>query len=103
MRQGAFTFGRASRASDPAPSHLAERALTASGARGMQCEAVYALVAAHPGETAGEFAYAAAGRLDSVQITRRLNDLERAGRVEKAGRRICRVHGRLMTTWRVRR
>lgn len=91
----------ASRLSDPTPSHLAERAFTRSGARGAQAEAVYRLVAEHLGATAGELAAASGGRLDSVQVTRRLNDLAKAGRIAKGPPRVCRAHGRLMTTWQI--
>ncbi|HEX7124167.1 MAG TPA: hypothetical protein VF406_00135 [Thermodesulfobacteriota bacterium] len=97
---------RAARTSDPVTSHVAARAITASGARQTQADQVLALVRLFPDQTAGELAAHSARMddvpLDSVQVTRRLGDLERAGLVTKTGRRHCSIHGRLMSTWRVR-
>jgi hypothetical protein len=90
-----------SRTNDPATSAEAAALVTASGARARQAEAVLALVAASPGLTAVELVASQAGppALDRYQISRRLADLESAGRVRKGDARACRVHGTRMVTW----
>ncbi len=91
------TSRRLARRGDPISSHLAAEALVASGHHALQQEVVLALVLARPGATAAELAEGSP--FDSVQVTRRLNDLRRHGRVEKRPLRTCRLKGRLMLTW----
>jgi len=86
---------------DPAPSHEAAEAISASGARGRQAGRVLALVEAWPGSTAGELARIANDDppLDRVQVARRLSDLKAAGRVRIGEARPCDVAGRRASTW----
>lgn len=88
----------ATRVMDPPSSAAAEREHTISGRRETQAARVYALVCAHPGLTAGELA--AMCELDSVQVTRRLNDLHRLGKIVQGRQRQCQRHMRMMVTWR---
>lgn len=102
----------ASRRTDPLTSHLAEIEHTQSGMRACQRDYIYKLVCLHPGSTAHELALYASRAclpidLDSVQITRRLNDLadtthdhrQRERPIYRGDARKCRIVGRKCLTW----
>lgn len=83
---------------DPPTSQEAAERHTASGARGAHCEAVYRLVLAHAAATAVEI-WAMQTELDRHEVSRRLSDLMRAGRVRQGPQRKCMVKGTMMVVW----
>jgi hypothetical protein len=85
------------RRSDPPPSHLAARAIVASGELGRQQGVALVLVTERPGLTAWELAEG-----DTVLrycLSRRLPELVRKGLVARGEPRVCRVAGRAASTW----
>lgn len=94
-----FDLGAQSRATDPESSHLAAARMDASGRRDAHARIVLSLVAANPGSTSVELHRLAAGRLERHEVSRRLADLERLGRVVRGPSRLCGVKGTLMLTW----
>ena len=97
-------FPPASRRTDPSTSRAAEARFTHSGARQTQADIVLAALRTAINRT-GLTAMTAHELtewcdLDSVQITRRLNDLRRTGRIEQCDKRQCRVVRQQLTTWR---
>lgn len=94
-----FDLGAQSRTTDPPSSHEAAERVTASGRRDANARAVLALVTTHPGQTSVELWQLSAGRLERHEVSRRLADLERLGRVTRGPLRACRVRGTTMLTW----
>lgn len=95
-----FLFGfPAARDEDPPSSHAAADRMTKSGRRDAHARIVLALVTANPGSTSVELHRLAAGRLERHEVSRRLADLERLGRVVRGPSRLCTVKGTLMLTW----
>jgi hypothetical protein len=82
-------------------SRQAAERMNASGATGRNAAVVLALVCRHPGSTSVELfeAQGFGSDLDRHEISRRLADLERAGRVHKGPVRDCRVKLTPMVTW----
>ncbi len=87
----------ASRRTDPATSHAAEREVSRSGRRLTQLQAVLADVRSHPGATAGEIARRTG--IDRSTVSKRTADLANQGRIDRGQPRECAVHRRQMTTW----
>ncbi|WP_408953010.1 winged helix-turn-helix domain-containing protein [Lysobacter sp. Hz 25] len=87
----------AARATDPATSHLAADAITASGARDAQQQLAAEVVRQHPGYTSNELAQFC--ELDRYALARRLPECATAGAVRKGRARTCRVSGRSAVTW----
>lgn len=83
---------------DPATSHEAAAALTASGARDMQKRRVLAALRKFPFVTSAELAQM--GHLDRYECARRLPDLERDGLAVRQEPRPCAVTGKRAQTWR---
>lgn len=95
-----FLFGfPAARDFDAESSHAAAERTTRSGRRDAHARIVLALVTANPGSTSVELHRLAAGRLERHEVSRRLADLERLGRVVRGPSRLCSVKGTLMLTW----
>lgn len=93
---------RIARRSDPPTSHLAAAQVTKSGRReSLNQKILTFLQGGDEGLTYREIG-AGLGE-DHTETMRRLNDLRRAGLVEKVGRRTCRINGNEMTTWAVKR
>ena len=90
-------FNPIARRTDPESSHAAASEISRSAMRENQCATILALVRAYPWSTAGELATWCG--YDSVQITKRLNDLKHAGQIEKGRIRTCEIHRRKMLTW----
>lgn len=90
-------FSYASRATDPATSHEAERDITASGARAQMAATALRLVREHPGLTSNELE-ALVGVSDG-RIRKRLVELEREGLVRRGEARVSRVSGKRNQTW----
>lgn len=92
------------RATDPVTSHVAARRVVASGVWDSQKNQIrHALATAlrdriYP-PTSRELATFAA--MDRYTVARRLPDLEKEGRVEKAGKRVCTISGTPAVTWRL--
>lgn len=93
--------GPIARATDPITSHEAGAAITASGVRGTQQQAVLAAVQAQPGRTSAELA--ASSTLNRYTVARRLPELERLGEVIRGAVRECTASrlraGRAVTWW----
>lgn len=87
----------AARATDPATSHLAAEAITASGARDAQQQLAAEVVQKHPGHTSNELAGFC--DLDRYALARRLPECATAGAVRRGPARLCRVSGRSAVTW----
>lgn len=87
----------ASRATDPATSRAAERAITQSGARQTQADLVLNLVREYPHRTSAELAHLC--DLDRWQVARRLPDLEANGLVVKGKARRCAVSQKASVVW----
>lgn len=85
------------RATDPATSHLAAEAITASGARDAQAQLAAEAVRKHPGHTSNELAELCP--LDRYALARRLPECATAGAVRRGQSRECRVSGRSAVTW----
>jgi len=51
--------------------------------------------------TAGQLTERAKGKLSRYQISRRLPELERLGRIERTNRAICPVVGSMMYMWKL--
>jgi hypothetical protein len=87
------------RTTDPEPSHVAARALVASGELGRQQALAFALVRRRPGLTSHELADG--NTVLRYQLARRLPELARPPLmlVQRGPARRCRVTGRLATTW----
>jgi predicted Rossmann fold nucleotide-binding protein DprA/Smf involved in DNA uptake len=84
------------RAADPDTSHEA-----ASLATVFQRDHFNRIATALGGEslTAGEIGSRAG--MDNVQVSRRLPEMEKMGRVVRDGARVCAVKGTKMTAWRL--
>lgn len=82
---------------DPETSHDAAQAITASGRRDAQAQAVLGAVLAYPGSTSAELAQLRG--LDRYVCARRLPELERLGRVRKGVALKCTLTGRSAVTW----
>lgn len=85
------------RRTDPPTSHEAAQEVCRSGRAQAHAAIVLAIVQAHPGLTYREIATHC--ELDAVEVMRRLNDLERADRVEKGPIRQCSSNHHRMATW----
>lgn len=83
---------------DDASSHEAAARMNDSGRTATHQAIVLECLRNHPCETAPELA--ARLGMDRVEVGRRLSDLLRAGLASKAARRVCRIHGNAMGTWR---
>jgi predicted HTH transcriptional regulator len=83
---------------DPATSKEAIADLTASGIRGQHMQVVLDAVKHNPNLTACELI--AVTGLDEYQVRRRLSDLKNNGAIEHSGKRICKVKGTSMVTWK---
>ncbi len=96
------SFARAdapiARRSDPASSHAAAVHMRRSGKRLAQQDHAAAAVRAFPDHTSFELAMLT--RLDRYMLARRLPEIAREGRVDRAPMRHCTVTGRLAMTWR---
>lgn len=81
---------------DPETSKSAAEAVTASGKRDAQAQAVLLILRDHPGSTSAEI-----GNLvfDRYVAARRLPELERLGMVRKGEPRACSTTGKSATTW----
>ena len=105
-----MTYTPASRATDPASSHMAEAEIN-QGTRQSDCDFILSLVRKYPGETARELSghtgrhydsyriFAAIRKADRYTVSRRLPDLEKRGLVRKGEIRKCRVGGRASVVW----
>lgn len=87
----------AARSTDPATSHHAADAVTASGVRAFQQSIAAATVARFPGCTSMELASKA--KLDRYMLARRLPECETANAVRRGEARECAVSGRQAITW----
>lgn len=87
----------AARATDPATSHEAAHAITASGRRHSQRERVAAALARWPGLTTAELAERMG--IDRYVVGRRMSECETAGDAVRGDKRRCRVNGRTAETW----
>lgn len=96
MDQLALSITPASRATDPAPSHEAEREINDTGLRGRQQRLVRSLVQRYPGRTSRELARCAG--IDRYMVARRLPEIEPA-HVKKGEARRCEIGGRNASTW----
>lgn len=88
------------RRTDVATSHEAARAMNRTGRAKFHVDLVMAVVQQQPGLTAPEIAEHVP--FDSVEVTRRLGDLQRLEKVRKGQPRPCRARGgnRKFSTWR---
>lgn len=90
------------RKNDLATSHEAATKLKNSGKHAHQKTVVFgALCRCRMSATSAELARDHG--LDRYLVARRLPDLEKDGRVEKEGKRQCRVTGKKGVVWRVKR
>ena len=89
------------RSTDPESSRLAADAVTASGARASQKRAILAALSTQT-EPLTSLELAHAMGMDRYIVARRLPDLARDGRVERAPMRECREGHRPAITWRAR-
>ena len=92
----------ASRNTDPATSHIAERNVTASGVRATQQHIVLDLVRRYPGLSSAELAMQSkkgTKELDRWQVARRTADLASANLIESGEPRKCGVTGFLCKTF----
>lgn len=87
----------ASRASDPATSHMAEQHINSTGARAFNQHLAHAAVKAHPGHTSLELSQLA--RCCRFGLAKRLPECETAGLVRKGATKQCDVSGRRAVTW----
>ena len=85
------------RKSDPATSHQAIAEHEASGKAESHRQRILENIKVVEGRTFGEIAVAV--RLDAVEVMRRLNDLRKAGEIQKGYARVCRVKGTHCLTW----
>lgn len=91
-----FTYA-ASRQTDPATSHEAERDITASGARAQMAATALRLVRDNPGLTSNELE-ALVGVSDG-RVRKRLVELEREGLVRRGPVKVSSVSGKKNQTW----
>ncbi|MGK2898589.1 MAG: hypothetical protein ACSLE9_07860 [Burkholderiaceae bacterium] len=89
----------ASRRTDPASSHIAERNIGRRKIRGGQSLHVLELVQAHPGHTATELAALPECRIDRITVSRRLPDVMHAGYIVQGTIRNSAVTDRPEVTW----
>lgn len=87
------------RRTDPATSHEAAAAITASGKVESDRAAILEVVRATPGLTAGEIAKRCGWGEDNVRVSRRTPELEESGLIHKGAKRCCGVKGTSMLTW----
>ena len=104
---GLNDFPKASRTTNPASSHEAERGVTESGRRTTNATLVYrALSAAGTPLTARELAERLTAQgydgFTRDSVSKRLFDLEQGGLVARGEQRACSVAGRKMLTWEVK-
>lgn len=87
------------RASDPATSHEAARNVEASGACDERRRIIFAAVTKSEGNERTYAELAEQTGIESHETMRRLNDLVKAGLVQKGVARVCRVNGTRCSTW----
>ena len=104
--QNDFDFTPASRNTDPATSHQAEKQFTILGQRATRCRQVLGLICINPGATTGELARLMHLAYPDMPIAsavesphKRVKDLESKGLVRRYGARVCRDTGRERLTW----
>jgi len=85
----------------PEPSHKVAAEVVCDGTVTHATAETLAAVRRWPGSTKSELA-AAAHLRDPQQFGRRLNELEKAGQIERTAARKCRVTGRTAATWKPR-
>jgi len=86
-----------SRATDPATSAAAGRAIETSGAASNQRTLCLAAVMREPGRTSAELA--AELGVDRYTPSRRLPELRQSGKVRNGAARVCNVTGNRSLTW----
>lgn len=90
------------RKSDPVTSHQAARRVRESGRASSNRDRIHACLALHGDAVTAIELLGRMGEDDPIdrhEISRRLPELEREGRVKRGPRRLCRVRGTSMTTW----
>jgi len=87
----------AARLTDPVTSHEAAEAITNSGRRQKQQQAVLQAIRSYPGCTGHELARFSG--LNYYVIMRRVSEIELAGRITRGEARMCGVTGRKATMW----
>jgi len=93
-------FPPASKSSDPITSDMAEERFTRSGKRQGHCRLILDWMRFKQRDwTTAELATWIT-ELDRYAIARRMVDLERQGRIQRAGRRICLVKGTEAQAWK---
>lgn len=100
-------FAPIARTADPETSHAAADAKTRSGSRKRDADRLVDLIRRYPLRTAMEYAQLMieGGELwlRAYQIaSKRLSDLDRAGRIYHLGARKCRVSGKRAREWMAR-
>jgi len=91
---------RVSRSTDPQTSHEAEDHINKSGSRSKQVAKFLNAVREHEGATSGELAEAVG--LTMYEASKRLADLENAGKIRKGEPRVWEGSGRKQSTWWLR-
>lgn len=87
------------RRSDPATSHAAAEEHASTGRLESNRKRVLDLVVEYPRRTAVELFHLAGETIERHEVSRRLADLTKLGRVRKGPARVCRVNDRRMSTW----